>query len=291
MRNKRFEIANIPFSFLHDSFHITDWPNPFYFPFQTQKPELIRIQTRRLRNIPSRASFSDLRFDGGAHWRLFENHGQFEVHLFDPKTKAHDRTARISPDFTEVELIHWKKSHFLNWILRPLAEILLVHYLASREGLLVHAAAVRDGDQAYLFVGRSGAGKTTISTFWAGVEGDVSVLGDERLVVRREAGEWFAYGTPWPGMGFRCNNERVRISRVFFIRHGSEHEIIEQGPALYFNELFTQVFSSFWNLEALDQITRTCQKAVEEIPCRLLAFAKAPDVTGFVRNFNCAAQP
>ncbi len=68
--------------------------------------------------------------------------------------------------------------------------------LARQGGFLLHAAsAVRNG-KAFVFAGASGAGKTTLSRL---APGDADVLSDEISYVRREAGGYYAYGTPFAG--------------------------------------------------------------------------------------------
>ncbi len=68
--------------------------------------------------------------------------------------------------------------------------------LARQGGFLLHAAsAVRNG-KAFVFAGVSGAGKTTLSRL---APADADVLSDEISYVRKEAGGYYAYGTPFAG--------------------------------------------------------------------------------------------
>ncbi|MCA9537284.1 MAG: hypothetical protein KC620_00265 [Myxococcales bacterium] len=71
-------------------------------------------------------------------------------------------------------------------------ELALQTALLPRGGLLVHAAGVVVDEAAWLLPGPSGAGKST-----AARGGFARVLSDERVAVRREAGGWRAFGTPW----------------------------------------------------------------------------------------------
>jgi hypothetical protein len=68
--------------------------------------------------------------------------------------------------------------------------------LAPKKGFLLHAAsAVRNG-RAFLFFGPSGSGKTTLLRL---APPDATLLTDEVSYVRREAGTYLAYGTPFTG--------------------------------------------------------------------------------------------
>ncbi len=284
-RRERLAIADVVVGLFNDNIRVRDWPTPFHAPFRTQRPLDIQINLEYTKKLPVPGPQAKLLFDGQNHWQLFEDGDGYFVKLFESKDDSHNRSAVVSRDLKKVTLYLNHRSWLLDRILRPFLEILLVNYLAPREGLLLHGAAVRDGDKAYLFVGESGSGKTTMSQFWAFKEGDISVLGDERIMVRREEDGWFVYGTPWPGLGFIVSNERVPISNIFFIRHGKQHEIIENPKPVLFQKLFTQVFSSFWSHENLDKISQTCEKMIHEVPCYELGSIKDVSVTDFVRDF------
>src|SRR5437773_8348802 len=73
----------------------------------------------------------------------------------------------------------------------------------------------RDG-KAYIFTGRSGAGKSTV----ASLSPEGSVLTDEISLLRREHGMWRAYGTPFWGeldrKSTRLNSSHITISYAVF---------------------------------------------------------------------------
>lgn len=285
-RIEKFCAAGVVCSLQFKGIKIKDWPTPFYTPFRTQKPADISLTLRYSKTLPQPSAQAKMLFDGQTHWQFFDEGDHYLMKLFESKDLSHNRTALISKDLSKAEIVLSRRTWKLDRVLRPFLEILFVNYLASRGGFLLHGAAVRDGRHAYLFVGESGAGKTTMSQFWAYKEGDISVLGDERTLVRREKDGWFVYGSPWPGLGFIVANERVPISHIFLIRHGREkHEVIPQPKPFLFQKLFTQVFSSFWDYESVNQISETCGTLIEEIPCLELASLKESSVTDFVRNF------
>lgn len=284
-RRERFRIGGVHVGLHNDNLKIQDWPTPFYTPFRTQLPLDIEITLEHRKKLPLPPAGAKLLFDGNTHWQLFETEDFFWMKLFETHDQSHNRTAQMTKDLKKVILSVNHKSWLLDRILRPFLEILLVNYLSTRQGLLLHGACVRDGKHAYIFSGESGAGKTTMSQFWAFKEGDISVLGDERLIVRREKDGWFAYGTPWPGLGFIVSNERVPISNVFLIRHGQKHEVIPNPKPLLFQKIFSQTFSSFWDAGQLNAISDTCAKLVSEVPCYELASLKDVSITDFVRDF------
>ncbi len=285
MERFKFEFGGIVLELSLEGIQLSPWPYVFYMPYRSQKKPDLQIIARQEQNLPLPSSQAQLLFDGQTHWQLYRENTGYLMKLYDPQDQTHNKSVLLSEDFKKAEIYLNGSSWYVNDILRPLAEILTMHYLASRQGLLVHGAAIRDHDRAYLFIGYSGAGKTTMSQLWGSLEGDLSVLGDERIIIRCDEDGWHAYGTPWAGMGFVVANERVPISNVFFIRHGKKNEILEPSKAVLFQDLFTQVFAPFWDHITMISISDTCQKLIEEIPSYQLPFVNNLSVTEFVREF------
>lgn len=289
MQHYKYGFGGFVLELAFEGLELKPWPYVFYLPFRSQKAADLKIIAAPCEVLPLPSPDAELLFDGDSHWQLYKEAEGYVMKLYDTHTLIHNRTVLLSEDFTVAEMFLKGTSWFVNDIFRPLAEIMTIQYLSTRGGLLVHGAAIRDHDRAYLFIGYSGAGKTTTSQLWGALEGDYSVLGDERVIVRREETGWHVYGTPWAGMGFVVSNERVPISNVFFIRHGKNNEIVEVSKAVLFQDLFTQVFASFWNPEKMISITETCQQLVEEIPSYQLPFVNNPSVTEFIRDFTHAS--
>lgn len=124
--------------------------------------------------------------------------------------------------------------------LDSLLRILLSVLLLPRRGFLLHAATVvRDG-KAYVFMGRSGAGKSTV----AALSPSGTVLTDEISLLRFSRGQWRAFGTPFWGE-FRADGRNVSapVAGVFALVQGSSNQKKALGEkdalaALLANTLF-----------------------------------------------------
>lgn len=282
---RKIRIGGVVFSLDAGDIDIRDWPYHFYTPFRTQFPAEITLKFIYCTSFPSASRKAECLFEGRDHWSIYRQENQYRLEIVDSLTKKKDRIAVVDRDFSKAVIYVQKKKWHTQRLLRPLIEIILMNYLAHKTGLLVHGAAIRDHDRGYVFIGPSGAGKTTISQFWAQKEGDYAVLGDERIVLRRETGGWFAYGTPWPGLGFTVASDRVPIDAVYLIRHGKKrHQILEAPRPILFHEIFSQVFSSFWDRSSLDAISESCGQLIQEVPVYQLPFLKQPDVTDFIQK-------
>jgi hypothetical protein len=157
------------------------------------------------------------------------------------------------------------------YALDSLLRVLLSWKLAGRHGFLLHAATVVRGGKAYVFTGRSGAGKSTV----ASLSPAGTVLTDEISLLRFANGEWRAYGTPFGGE-FRAtgSNTSAPVRGLFRLVQAAENRVtplrtIEMLRALLPNVLFFSAES-----EANRRLLDILGQAVDSISGYALAFRK-----------------
>ncbi len=100
------------------------------------------------------------------------------------------------------------------------------YLLPSNNGFNLHGSAVVYGDNAYLFEGVSGAGKSTTSQLLKGL---CDILSDGSLVVRKEKNKFYAYETiihdkKW---NFKRLNKGFPVKKVFFVRKSDNCSVEE----------------------------------------------------------------
>lgn len=155
---------------------------------------------------PSSPAFRVYR-DGRGFWCFEVSIGGYPLFV--------SRVAVFQPDFRRgdvyVEVTRKDAAVYPFPLAPPLDRILLAHYLARRGGLLLHGCGVAQDGVGHVFVGQSGAGKTTLARLWA-EQGDATVLGEECLILRKKDSRFWVYGTPWTGEAELCSAIGVPIS-------------------------------------------------------------------------------
>ncbi|HVX97349.1 MAG TPA: hypothetical protein VHK47_20715, partial [Polyangia bacterium] len=188
------------------------------------------------------------------------------------------QSARFSPDFRRGE-ITLRRASFAGrpWIYPlhyPLDEVFMVHLLAaSGLGVELHGAGVvlPDG-RGWLFVGHSGAGKSTIARLWRGHAG-VKVLSDERIIVRaHDDGSVWMYGTPWHGDGYIAEQGRARLDRVFVLGHGAHNQLERLPATAAVAKLFACGFTPFHDAAGLDGSLGLLTEITRAARCERFAF-------------------
>ena len=84
-------------------------------------------------------------------------------------------------------------------ILSSMLRIAFAQAVILREGLSIHASAVVSDGKAYLFLGKSGTGKSTHARLWLKNIPGSHLLNDDNPAVRLIDGSPVAFGTPWSG--------------------------------------------------------------------------------------------
>ena len=160
------------------------------------------------------------------------------------------------------------------YALDSLLRILLTMVLLPRRGFLLHAASVvRDG-RAYVFTGRSGAGKSTV----ASLSPAGTVLTDEISLLRFTDGCWHAYGTPFWGE-FRAAglNEHYPIAGIYKLEQAPEDRLESLTPKEILRALLPCVLFFTSNPEANREMLHMLLGMVQHVPCYRLHFRRAAD--------------
>lgn len=159
----------------------------------------------------------------------------------------------------------------------PIDELMFINHLGKNEkGILIHAAGVIYDDKGYLFVGCSGAGKSTISKFFM-QNGRVTVLSDDRIVIRNINGSYYIFGTPWHGDANIYSNQGAPLKGIYFLEKGPVNTIKD----LSFNDKFTRLFKcgfmSFWDKQQMGYNVELFDNILSNVPSRIFYFL--PDVS------------
>ena len=98
------------------------------------------------------------------------------------------------------------------------------------EGMMLHASAVEFEGRSYLFSGPSTVGKSTHTGLWRELLGEgVLTINDDKPALRRVAGVWYAYGTPWCGKDGINLNRKAPLAGICFLKQSNEIKITRQS--------------------------------------------------------------
>ena len=196
----------------------------------------------------------------------------------------------------------------------PLDELLVMHRLTQEKAIELHGSGiVRLNGEGNLFLGHSGAGKSTTTRLWTAVE-DVEVLSDDRIIVRRDEGAgkkvgiprlrdrsaspngrsarddkkhmMRMYGTPWHGEAMFASANSALLTRIFVLEHGHGNVITPLSTSHAVAELFARSFVPFHRHEYVDSALEFLQELVNAVPVYRYAFEPDQRAVEKIRNFH-----
>jgi len=153
----------------------------------------------------------------------------------------------------------------------PTLELLVLNYLAQGRGAILHSCAVARDGRGLIFVGESGAGKSTLARLWAQEPG-VTILSDDRAIVRKTGGTFRVYGTPWHGEAAFSSPLAAKVERIFFLRHGETNEVRARTGTAAVSHLLTCSFLPYWDAEGMAFSLEFLTELAAAVPCQELAF-------------------
>uniref|UniRef100_A0A7C3UW96 HPr kinase n=1 Tax=Desulfobacca acetoxidans TaxID=60893 RepID=A0A7C3UW96_9BACT len=224
-------------------------------------------------------------FNSQGSYRIYQHQEKYLIPLGkgDPQ-----RLAAFDLGFTQGE-IYSSPQHFLPsqspfdiyLFEHPLDQLALVNYLAPKHGALMHASGMAVENQGLLFVGMSGAGKSTIAKIWQAITAE-KLLNDDRIIIRRRHGSLRMYGTPWPGEAQISSPDSAPLKHIFFLEKAPHNSIRPLSPMEAATRLLACSFPPLYSRDGMESIIEFFSQVVTEIPCYELNFVPDRNVVDFI---------
>jgi hypothetical protein len=241
-------------------------------------------------------------FDSGTTWELYEDEAGFQFDfnaaMFGDRPfkrlliDAHFRSAALQMNReclaglpSAVEPLGY-----------PLDELLIMHRLTQERAIELHGVGIVGPNGASnLFVGHSGAGKSTTAQLWTSLH-EVEILSDDRIIVREsparelrpgdDSRQIYMYGTPWHGEAHFALPQRAPLQRIFVLEHGHGNELTRLSRSEMVAELFARSFVPFHTHEYVDSALSFLERVADTVPCYRYSFEPDQRAVERVLNFR-----
>jgi hypothetical protein len=259
----------------------------------------IDIQIEWVDNIPQPRGRQ--MFDSGTTWRLHEAEAGFgfdvssEVRGPSPFTRLliDRRFSSATLQMNEECFARLPSAAPLSY---PLDELLIMHRLTQERAIELHGVGILGPNGASnLFVGHSGAGKSTTARLWTSLH-KVEILSDDRIIVRESPArelkpgddprQIFMYGTPWHGEGCFALPQRAPLQRILVLEHGYGNVITRLTPSQAVGELFARAFVPFHRHEYVESALSFLEQLADSVPCYRYSFEPDERAVEKIQHFN-----
>ena len=104
----------------------------------------------------------------------------------------------------------------------------------NHDGIILHSSCVKKDDRAYLFSARSGTGKSTHTHLWTKYLENTGIVNDDKPLLIKRDGKWFACGNPFSGKTNENSNVSVPLRAIVFLQRDKSNHIekIDPGQAV-----------------------------------------------------------
>ncbi len=228
------------------------------------------------------------RFDSGSVWRVYEGDGILQFDFNVPFLGEQPYKRLIVDSFFRRATLQMNQQAFATLpsvpepLEYPLDELLIMHRLTQEQAIELHGVGIVGPNGASnLFVGHSGAGKSTTARLWTSLH-KVEILSDDRIIVRESPArelkpgddprQIFMYGTPWHGEGCFALPQRAPLTRIFVLEHGHGNVITRLTRSQMVGELFARAFVPFHRHEYVDNALSFLERVADSVPCYRYSF-------------------
>ena len=152
------------------------------------------------------------------------------------------------------------------------ALMLLFAFSSARKGALeMHASVVMNSGKGYLFLGKSGTGKSTHSSLWIKHIPGTELLNDDNPILKLEAdGTVRVYGSPWSGKTPCYKAQDVPVGAIVRIRQAPENHIQRLSPVQAYASLMASASGFRPFRELAEGWHQTLESLVGKVPCYTL---------------------
>jgi hypothetical protein len=260
---------------------------PCLEPFRAASPGSdISIQVEWAENL--RPPAGRTLFDSGSVWKMFEDGAGFQFDFSAPIFGEQPyKRLLVDCEFRRARLQMSSESfagtgYAIAPLEYPLDELLIMHRLTQERAIELHGVGIVGPEGvSNLFVGHSGAGKSTTARLWTSLH-DVKILSDDRIIVRedkagqdavcRDTSQILMYGTPWHGEAHFALPQSAPLQRIFVLEHGQGNLLTRLTRSQVVGELFARSFVPFHRHEYVDSALSFLAHVADTVPCYRYSF-------------------
>ena len=137
---------------------------------------------------------------------------------------------------------------------------------ADKGTALFHAAAVSCDDYGYLFLGKSGTGKSTHAGLWVKHIDGAVLMNDDNPVVRISEGRAVVYGSPWSGKTACYRNVSSPLGGIVLLKQAPYNRICRLEGIEAYVALVASISGQRWDEGIADGLHDTENKLASTVP-------------------------
>lgn len=142
----------------------------------------------------------------------------------------------------------------------------LERHFAPKGAYIIHSSFLHYKEQAILFSGVSGIGKSTHANLWCRYIDHTHVVnGDRCLIYPNEEEEYVASAWPVCGSSNICLTESYPLKAIVFMGQAPHNEVVSVRPMQLFKQLSSQITINWWNKQQVSHTLDDLQQMLGKV--------------------------
>ncbi len=229
----------------------------------------------------------ELIYNPGSIWRIYKAEEKYCAAIGYPSGDGSACVqAVLEANASWDELTLTEQRHGSTWqslLNTGAGELIVRTSLLFADGLIFHACGVDDNGRGIVFVGHSGAGKSTQAGLWDHVPGAV-VMNDDRVAVRCNSEGAMCHGTPWGGTADIARNHSSPLSAIIILEQAANNSIEPLASSVSVPMLLARAFLPYWDQGLMERAISNLNAILDCVPVYRLECRPERQIIGLVRS-------
>ncbi len=229
----------------------------------------------------------DLIYDPGSIWKMYRAEPDYYAALTyqsEGRAAQAQSVLRANPAWDDLTLTEQRNG--LQWqslLNIGAGELILRTAILFTGGLVFHSSGLDDNGKGIVFIGHSGAGKSTQLGLWS-LEPGVIAMNDDRIAVRVEGRGPMCYGTPWGGTADIARKHAAPLAALIVLEQAPENAIRPLAPADAAPLLSARAFLPYWDAALMQRAMANLNAILAHVPVYRLRCRPERAVIPLVRS-------
>ena len=254
-----------------------------YSPFEDSSSNASPIISLRVEIVPSlrdavSGKVKDIFNDEAPYFWLFER-GEMAspfgkelapyFYAFSYSRKRPDCVLLATSDYSEA-VVYVPEAYATKLVEFALSNAMMLLYTFRTSGtdtLMIHASVISYMGRGYVFLGKSGTGKSTHSSLWLKHIEGTELLNDDNPVIRIVDGEVRVFGSPWSGKTPCYKNKNLPLGGVIRLSQAPYNKIQKLMPLMAYTALMPSCSCMRWDPLATEALHKSVEKVISRVNC------------------------
>ncbi|MFV0483268.1 MAG: hypothetical protein ACK5MG_04130 [Bacteroidales bacterium] len=192
--------------------------------------------------------------------------GNFRILLAPPSSSSYGEMY-INTEFREAQVSLPSDEQEAVFCLNNCLMLLYAIASAGLDTLLIHASVIKKENKGFVFLGKSGTGKSTHSRLWIDYIDSSELLNDDNPVIRIIDGRAYVFGSPWSGKTACYKNISVPLAGVVKLSQAPENLIKRLSALRAYATLLPACSNMSWEDDIATGIHLTLETLARSVAC------------------------